>query len=179
MIFVDGSNWYHNVKSIVDKPRVVDFGKLANLICKKFDFDVLDIRYYNSIPDIEMGDENYYKHMVFLAELKKKGLVVNTRRLKKIRSQGKNLRVEKGVDVKIASDMIDLCLVRDICDVCILISGDADFIPAMKVIKGQGKEVITASVGKGYSRDLRSGDFRYIVLKRNDLDKCFKNYNEK
>lgn len=179
IVFVDGSNWYHNVKSIVDKPRVVDFRRLADLICKKFEFNVLKIRYYNSVPDIGLGEENYYKHMVFLAELKRKGIIVNTRRLKIIKNQGKLLRIEKGVDVKIASDMIDLCLVRGRCDVCILISGDADFLPAMKVIKRQGKEVITASVGKGYSRDLRSGDFRYAVLKKGDIVKCFKGYNGK
>ena len=98
---------------------------------------------------------------------------MNTRKLKIVNSMGKKLRIEKGVDVKVAADMIDFCLVDGKCDVCILISGDADFLPAMDVIKKQGQEVITASVGRGYSRDLRSGDFRYVVLKREDLDLCY------
>ena len=185
IVFVDGNNWYHNVKSLVAKPRGISFEKLGRLICERFDLELIEVRYYNSVPDIDLGEENYYKHMVFLAGLKKKGVIVNTRKLKvinsggngrsadsKLRSKGAKLRVEKGVDVKIAADMIDFSLVKKACDVCILISGDADFLPAMKVIKRQGHEVITTCVGRGYSRDLRSGDFRYVVLKRGDLDRC-------
>lgn len=172
ILFVDGNNWYHNVKSLIRKPRGLDFEKIGRLVCERFGFDLLEVRYYNSVPDIALGDENYYKHMVFLAGLKRKGVKVNTRKLKVVNTRGQKLRIEKGVDVKIAADMIDFSLVDDRCDVCILLSGDADFLPAMNVIKRQGKEVITASVGRGYSRDLRSGDFRYVVLKRDDLDGC-------
>jgi uncharacterized LabA/DUF88 family protein len=172
MVFIDGNNWYHNVKSVVKKSRGLDFKKLGLLICERFGLDLIDVRYYNSVPDIELGEENYYKHMVYLASLKKKGVKVNTRKLKVVMSSGKKLRIEKGVDVQIAADMIDFSLVDGSCDVCLLISGDADFLPAMDVIKRQGKEVITASVSKGYSRDLRGGDFRYVVLKRADLDSC-------
>ena len=150
----------------------MDFEKIGKLVCEKFGLSLIEVRYYNSVPDIDLGDENYYKHMVFLAGLKRKGVRVNTRKLKVINSGGKKLRVEKGVDVMIAADMIDFCLVDGKCDVCVLISGDADFLPAMNVIKRQGSEVITASVGRGYSRDLRGGDFRYVVLKRGDLDLC-------
>ena len=179
IVFVDGNNWYHNVKSLVAKPRGISFEKLGRLICERFDFSLVGVRYYNSVPDIDLGEENYYKHMVFLAGLKKKGVIVNTRKLKVINSGGKKLRVEKGVDVKIAADMIDFSLVKKACDVCILVSGDADFLPAMKVIKRQGHEVITTCVGRGYSRDLRSGDFRYVVLKRGDLDRCMGGYEKK
>jgi uncharacterized LabA/DUF88 family protein len=179
IVFVDGNNWYHNVKSIFRKPRVVDIEKLARLVCGRFDLDLIEVRYYNSIPDIDLGEENYYKHMVFLAGLKKKGLTVNTAHLKKIRVEGKVLRVEKGIDVMIATDMTNLCLVKDDCDVCVLISGDADFLPAMRLIKSQKKEVITATTSKGYSRDLRAGEFRYFVLKKGDLDKCVGGYNDK
>lgn len=175
IVFVDGNNWYHNVKSLVKKPRGLSFEKIGRLVCDRFGFDLKEVMYYNSVPDIDLGEENYYKHMVFLAGLKKKGVRVNTRKLKVVMSQGKKLRIEKGVDVAIAADMIDFCLVDNSCDVCILLSGDADFLPAMDVIKRQGSEVITASVGRGYSRDLRKGDFRYVVLKRGDLDGCYGN----
>jgi uncharacterized LabA/DUF88 family protein len=179
VVFVDGNNWYHNLKSIFRKPRVVDIDKLSRLVCDNFGFELKGIRYYNSIPDIELGEENYYKHMVFLAGLKKSGMSVNTCRLKVINNNGVKVRVEKGVDVMVAADMIDLCLVKGEADVCVLISGDADFLPAMHLIKCQGKEVVTASVSRGYSRDLRNGDFRYIVLKKPDLESCFGGSNGK
>ena len=145
----------------------------------RFGFDLVEVRYYNSIPDIELGEEMYYKHMVFLAGLKKKGLTVSTAHLKKIRVEGRVLRVEKGIDVMIAADMANLCLVKGDCDVCVLISGDADFLPVMRLIKNQKKEVITATTSKGYARDLRAGEFRYFVLKKDDLDKCVGSYDGK
>jgi len=172
IVFIDGNNWYHGVKRIVRKPKSVRFEKLARLIAGKFDLDILEIRYYNSVPDIDLGEDNYYKHMVFLAGLKKKGIVVNTNKLKKLRVGGKVLRVEKGVDVMIATDMINKSLVEKECDCCVLISGDSDFVPAMRLIKDAGKEVLTASVLKGYARELLQGEFRFWILKKGDLDMC-------
>ena len=173
IVFVDGNNWYHNVKKVIGKPRGLDFFKVGGIVCRRFGLELIGVWYYNAVPDIDLGEENYYKHMVFLAGLKKKGVRVNACKLKVVGSHGKKIRIEKGVDVRIAADMIEASLVDDVCDVCVLLSGDADFLPMMNVIKRQGKEVITASVGRGYSRDLRSGDFRYVVLKRADLDGCF------
>src|SRR3989344_948420 len=135
ILFIDGNNWYHNVKSVVGKPRLVNFKKLAGLISEHFEFDIREIRYYNSIPDIELGDEVYYKHMVFLAKLKKQGIIVNTKKLKKIKEEGKIIRIEKGIDVMICSDLISKTLVEEKCEVCVLISGDADFVPVMQLIK--------------------------------------------
>ena len=179
IVFVDGNNWYHNVKSVVEKPRAIDFEKLAGSVAKHFDLDVLGIRYYNSTPDIDLGEDNYYKHMVFLAGLKRKGFIVNTNKLKKIRANGKVIRVEKGVDVMIATDMIRKSLVEGVCDCCILISGDSDFVPVMRTIKKAGKEVLTTSVLRGYARELLQGEFRFWIMKKGDIVKCFGGYDEK
>ena len=68
IVFIDGNNWYHNLKSILNKPGILSFKKLANLIAEHFNLNIKEIRYYNSIPDIELGEKIYYKHMVFLAK---------------------------------------------------------------------------------------------------------------
>lgn len=169
IVFIDGNNWYHNVKTVVSKPKSVDFRKLSDMIGEHFDLDIIEIRYYNSTPDIGLGEENYYKHMVFLADLKKKGIVVNTYKLKKIKSGGKIIRVEKGIDVLISVDMIHKTLLDKECDACVLISGDSDFVPAMRLIKDAGKEVLTASVLRGYARELLQGEFRFWIMKKSDL----------
>jgi len=149
------------------------------MIAEKFELDIVEIRYYNSTPDIELGENNYYKHMVFLAGLKKKGFEVNTNKLKKIRVNGKTIRVEKGIDVMITVDMINKTLIEKECDCCILVSGDCDFVPVMRLIKKAGKEVLTASVLRGYARELLQGEFRFWILKKNDLVKCFRSYDGK
>jgi uncharacterized LabA/DUF88 family protein len=175
IVFIDGNNWYHNVKSIIKKPRQINFKKLSSLISEKFDFNVIEIRYYNSVPDIGLGEENYYKHMVFLNNLKKQGIVVNTRKLKKMKVAGEIVRVEKGIDVMISSDMVLKTHLENKCDCCVLITGDSDYIPMMQLIKKLGKEVLTVSVMKGYARELLKGDFRYWILKKQDLNKCTNN----
>ena len=178
IMFVDGNNRYHNVKSIIEKPRAIDFRKMADMIGERFDLDIVEIRYYNSVPDIEFSEEVYYKHMVFLASLKRKGLVINTAKLKKIKADGKAIRVEKGIDVMIAADMINKALLEKGCECCVLISGDSDFVPAMRLIKSEGKEVLTTSVLKGYARELLQGEFRFWILKKPDVVKCFGGYND-
>ena len=70
--------------------------------------------------------------------------------------------------------MIRKTLVEKECGVCILISGDADFIPAMQIIKDAGYEVIVCSPAYGFSNELRQGRFRYLILKREYLDKCLR-----
>tara|TARA_Y100000310_G_C20569648_1_gene757336 strand:+ start:449 stop:988 length:540 start_codon:yes stop_codon:yes gene_type:complete len=170
IIFIDGSNWYHNSKSMIEKPSQIDFNKLSRLICSYFNLNLKEIRYYNAIPDISDGEGVYYKHLKFLNDLKKQGIIVSTRKLKKIKKT--NVSIEKGVDVLIAADMIRKTLVNEECNVCILISGDADFIPVMEIIKESKKEVITASVLKGYARELLQGKFRYLILKNEDFKKC-------
>ena len=173
VMFVDGNNWYHNVKFIIEKPRAIDFRRMADMIAKRFDLDVVGIRYYNSVPDIEFSEEVYYKHMVYLASLKQKGLDVNTTKLKKMRVGGKTFVVEKGIDVMIATDMISKTLLDEECECCVLISGDSDFVPVMRLIKGAGKEVLTVSVLRGYARELLQGEFRFWILKKGDVVKCF------
>ena len=177
IVFIDGNNWYHNVKALINKPKSVDFKKLSDMIAGHFDLDIVGIRYYNSTPDIDLGEDNYYKHMVFLAGLKRKGLEVNTNKLKKIKANGKIIRVEKGIDVMIAVDMINKVLVEKECDCCVLISGDSDFVPVMRLIKKSGKEALTASVLRGYARELLQGEFRFWILKKNDIVKSFMGYN--
>jgi len=166
-IFVDGSNFYHNSKSIIKKPKNIGFKKLAKFICKKYNLELNQIRYYNAVPDISDGEKIYYNHIEFLDELKNLGIIVKTRKLKKIKKL--DLKIEKGVDVMIASDMIRKTLVDKECQVCILISGDADFIPAMQIIKDAGYEVIICSPMQGFSNELRQGKFRYLILKKEDL----------
>jgi uncharacterized LabA/DUF88 family protein len=58
--------------------------------------------------------------------------------------------------------------------VCILISGDADFIPAMEIIKEAGYEIIVCCPQMGFSNELRQGKFRYFILRKEDLEKCLK-----
>ena len=81
---------------------------------------------------------------------------------------------EKGVDIMIAVDMINLSLIKKQYVYCILISGDADFIPAMDLIKKEGKTPLSAALYKGYSYELRQKHGWFILDRQLILDKCSK-----
>ena len=160
------------LSQLLIKPIKIDFKYLAEYICNYFELKLKQIRYYNAVPDISDDESIYYKHMQFLDGLRKQGIIVKERKLKKIKEL--KIKIEKGIDVMIASEMIRKTLVEKKCGVCILISGDADFIPAMQIIKDAGYEVIVCSPRYGFSNELRQGKFRYLILKKEDLEKCLK-----
>jgi uncharacterized LabA/DUF88 family protein len=204
IIFFDANNWYHNVKRYYN-PSEVDPIKLAKFLCKVKNYELLEIRWYASVPSIADGEKMYYEHIAFLESLEKKGVKVITRKLQKLSNKEilkkkQNLinnldlcksckilvesnfldladikRKEKGIDVHISVDMINLAVIEEKCDVCILISGDADFIPALEIIKYKGKEILTAMTTLGYSRELID-KFPYFILKTETLLRCFKDY---
>ena len=57
-------------------------------------------------------------------------------------SSRKDLVRKKGVDVKLATDLLKL---EDIYDVGIIVSGDGDYVPAVQVVKDWGKHIINVS----------------------------------
>ncbi|MBI3050966.1 NYN domain-containing protein [Candidatus Woesearchaeota archaeon] len=80
---------------------------------------------------------------------------------------------EKGIDIMIATAMIRHSMIAKDCNACILISGDADFIPCMEVIKSAGVWVATVCTAKGYSFQLRQSEnepaFPWFILDKDWL----------
>jgi len=205
MVFVDANNFYHCVKSI-KQPHDIDFLKLGKLLCKIKKYNFIKMVWYASIPDLKEDPNDYYAHLSFLDALERKGIKIVKRKLqkaskfeinekkKKIFSKIKFCRnckklfekfihliiqtkKEKGIDVWCAVDMIKYCLIKKDCDICILVSGDADFVPALNLIKEGGKGVLVTSVHRGFSKELRD-NFEYFVIKEKTLNKCLRDYNK-
>ena len=204
IFFFDANNWYHNIKKY-HNPSEIDKQKLVNLFCKIKDYHLIEIRWYASVPSISDGENMYYRHMSYLESLEKRGIKIILRKLQKLSNKEilkkkqqiiSNLdlcesceklveanfldladikRKEKGIDVWIAVDMLNLAVIENKCDVCVLISGDADFVPALEIIKNHKKEILTAMTSLGYSRELIE-KFPYFIIKNETLLKCFKDY---
>lgn len=206
IVFVDANNWYHNVKRFFE-PSKIDILKMAKFLCKVKGYNLIQTRWYASTPSIADGESMYYKHMSFLDHLSKKGIKVIHRKLQRLSNKEvlkkkketiENLdlcnhckplieslflditdikRKEKGIDVWIAVDIIKKSLIDKDCDVCILISGDADFIPSLNLIKEHKKEILTAMTPYGYSSELRR-KFPFFILRKETLLKCLRDYKE-
>lgn len=61
---------------------------------------------------------------------------------------------EKSVDVKLATDLLEL---RDIDDAAIIVSGDQDYVPAVQAVKDSGKLTINVSFLQRDGRVLPGG----------------------
>ncbi len=204
IFFFDANNWYHNVKKY-HNPSEIDIQKLVNLFCKVKNYDLVEIRWYASIPSIADGEDIYYRHVSYLKSLENKGIKVITRKLQKLSNKEilrrkqdtiNNLdlcetcqklvesnfldladikRKEKGIDTWIAIDMLNLSVIKNLSEVCVLISGDADFVPALNILKEHNKEILTAMTSKGYSRELIE-NFPFFIIKNETLLRCLKDY---
>jgi len=203
IVFVDANNWYHNLKRWF-KPSDIDIKKVIDLIAKEKKLDIIEIRWYASIPDIEDNKINYMQHMKFLSSLSKRGINVITRKLqrlstKELKKKREDLlnswdlckickpiveasfldiadhnQKEKGIDVWIAIDMVKEAIKENL-DCAVLISGDSDFVPAFELIEEVGREVLSCSVPGGYSNELRQ-KFPFIILNKEKLNKCMRDY---
>lgn len=204
IFFFDANNWYHNVKKY-HNPSEIDIQKLVNHFCKIKNYELIEIRWYASVPSIDDGSDIYYRHISYLESLRKKEINVITRKLQKLSNkeilkQKQNLvndldlcescqklveanfldlvdikRKEKGIDMWIGVDMLNLSVIQRQCGVCVLISGDADFVPALNILKENGIEVLTAMTSRGYSRELIK-DFPFFIIKNETLLRCLKDY---
>lgn len=74
----------------------------------------------------------------------------------------------------IATDIIKLGLVDNAFDACMLVSGDADFIPVMDLVRNSGKIAFSACTAKGYSYELRKAHGWFILDKEQIVKKCSK-----
>lgn len=206
IIFIDANNWYHNVKNFFN-PGEINVLELIKFICKIKNFDLIDIYWYASKPSIIDGEKLYYSHMSFLSRLEKQGIKVFSRKLQRlsnkelIKEKEKTLngldlcgsckpliesvfldfsdvkKKEKGIDVWCAVDMIKKSCINNECDVCVLFSGDADFVPALNLIKKQEKDVLVVSVPFGFSKELRD-KFEYFILKKDTLRKFLRGFKK-
>ena len=62
---------------------------------------------------------------------------------------------QKGVDLRIGLDIATLALKR-VIDIMVLVTGDSDFVPAMKYARKEGLRVYLEHLGHGVKRELKA-----------------------
>jgi len=80
--------------------------------------------------------------------------------------------VEKGVDTAIVTDMLQHAWV-DTYDIGVLLSGDADFIPAVKFLNIQGKKIVHASF-TNLGQNLANQCWKQINLSKEPISSSMK-----
>ena len=98
-------------------------------------------------------------------------MVAMVSKLKKMRVGGKTLVVEKGIDIMIATDMFSKVFLESECECCVLISGDSDFVPALKRVRDQKKNMLVFSARGRTSREISDfSEYIYIGDIRNEIE---------
>jgi len=191
VIFIDGSNFYHGLRKYLNIGSVkLDF--LAKILCERRVH--IATRYYTApLRQYEdpIGYTNQQRYLQHLRNTPKVDVILgrfSKRAHKEIICQNCKKRVkprmacplckaiisarsqEKGVDVKLAVDMLSLAH-KDKYDIAILISEDGDFVKAVEAVRELGKQVENAYF-KSRAVHLKSSCSTYVILTRDLLAPC-------
>jgi uncharacterized LabA/DUF88 family protein len=174
MIFIDGSNFYHNLKTNHFNAKI-DFKKFSDLLCRERRY--IRTYYYNTPLKQEEDHSEYRKQQTFFDALRRTPylelkLGYFLKKTKTCPNCGSvlNYRVEKGCDVTLAVDMMSMAY-KGLYDVAILVSSDGDFASACQCVKDLGKHVENAYFENGHSWHLLNVCDDRILIDQDLIDK--------
>jgi len=145
MVFIDGSNLYHSLKSNF-KSADLNMGRFCEWAASGS--NLIKICYYNAPLFQKDNQKAYKKQQRFFESLRRiKRLELFLGRLEK---RPNNQKAEKGVDVKLAVDLVTNAFYGKY-DIAIIVTNDADFVPAIKAVQEGGKAVYNVSFPKSRS----------------------------
>ncbi len=146
MVFIDGSNLYHVLGQTCGR-HDLQFDKFAQKLANGR--DLRRVYYYNIRQEAFEDRSNASDQDKFLSSL------YDTPHLEVklgIWKQRGSTMVEKGVDVMLAVDFVTRAY-NDQYDTAIIVSGDADFYPALQAVKDVGKHVEVAAFDTNISSE--------------------------
>jgi len=176
-ILIDGNNFYKGCQLNFNRTDV-DFRKLGLKLCKQIGGDLLRIYYYNAHVSKTIDPLGYQRQQKFFDNLRatpyitlRLGHLVYHRLRGEQGFSSQFFPTEKGIDVQIAVDMIRLGLLKS-CEGIILVSGDSDYIYAVRFAKDLGSNVYIASFQIGGSIELRNEGDGHILIDQNFIQDC-------
>ena len=137
-IFIDGSNLYYSLKDL--EVSKIDFQKLVQMLKK--DRLLVSVFYYNAPLDISIDSKKYWEQQKFFDALRRiPGFNVVLARLRKHKGEDGLYKFEvKGDDIYLATDLISGAY-ENLYDTALIVSGDEDFVPAIRKVQKLGKNV--------------------------------------
>jgi len=197
-LFIDGSNFYHSLKEEDRLPfDAEEFKELFRQLSQKYDlkniyfYDAVKnserdpegyskqqsfherlkkchgnlairtrkLKYIVSITDSEILSAGEKAGIIDSCKNKLKQFLLNLNLIR--------LTKEKGVDVMLVVDAIEDARAKKI-DTVILLSGDADFVPAIGLIKSFGVKTVNLHTWTGSSLELREKCDKHILIAFNE-----------
>lgn len=170
-LFFDGKNFYSGWREAA-KGRRIDFARLADWLVQKARGNHLwGAYYYTGVDDALQQADPQQKLAGFLDMLETQpGFFVHTfkRKVGSITCSDCGVEnryvLEKEVDTSMVANMVQMAA-QNAYDTLVLMSGDADYAPAIKAVRQLGKQAYIASWGgTGVSKRIRSAAFDHIDM---------------
>ena len=169
-MLIDGSNLFFKLRELGIRQGTIEFryDKLCDFLVR--DRQVVSRVYYVGAVKVFNNDPKAMKlrkqQQRLFANLEKQNISVQRGYL-----MGNNGKFhEKGVDVKIATDLL-IGAYENLFDVAILISSDTDLIPAIKQVKILGKAIEYIGFAQSPSFGLQKNVTLSRLLIRDEIDK--------
>jgi len=175
-IFIDGNNLHHGLRYIYGKDQRLnqfDFKIFLDYLVKNK--KISEIFYYNAELDKSHNPQKYKRQKEFFDNLRKvpKLKLILCKLLKRRIKGTKNYYyVLKEDDIHMAANMVETSWENKF-DIAIIISGDGDFVPAVKAVKRKNKIVTNIYFKNSSSRDLKRYCDSSLELTKKILDKFF------
>ncbi|MDO8529536.1 MAG: NYN domain-containing protein [bacterium] len=172
LVIFDGSNFYHILKDKrvgISRTLNYQYGKLAEWLINGR--EAVAINYYVGIARFSKKDPEKSQKIVssqqrLFAELQKQ----NINLIRGYMMENNGIFNEKGVDVKIAVDIV-IGAYENLFDTVILISSDTDLIPAIEKAMRLGKKVEYVGLSYRPSFGLMKKVSETKLLAEKDLEK--------
>ena len=165
-VYMDGSNFYWNLKETGFANMNFKFKEFIDSLIG--DRKLEGIRYYiaqvRPIDGDEKSQKLHKKQQILFEKLKKAGVYIVRG---KIRQIGK-VFTEKGVDVRIAIDLIEGAY-ENRYDEAVLISSDGDLTPAVEMVIRKNKKIEIVGFEHKPCYSLIQKANKYYSLKKSDL----------
>jgi uncharacterized LabA/DUF88 family protein len=195
-VFIDGENMRHRLVSVLLAAHKIsdaeDYFKadIHKLISDRLQTEPDQISYYTTRirqPDFEVPERLrdeitsiQESHRRWIAELTNQGVRVVKAGLLKVHENapcyhcGRRTMVlqEKGVDVRLASEMV-MAAVHDHEDTIVVLSSDADMIPALEIVRKAGTKVIYMCFEEEENDALKVSTDQLVTYSRQDVIEAF------
>lgn len=170
MLFIDGGNLYHSLRTHCSRIDL-DYGKFVGKLVGER--RLVRAYYYGARVDQSKQQQAFQAQQQFLDYLGRVPRLETRMGRLVYRNWPGAAPAEKGVDIKIATDML-LHAARNTYDVAILVSGDTDFVDMVQGVKDLGKNVEVVLFGSGGSRVLREVADEVIPVDYSFLADCWR-----
>jgi len=176
-VFIDGNNFYFGLSKIYGPEKslkLFNFKAFCDFLSKPD--KITKIFYYNAGLDLSLNQNKYGSQKEFFESLKiipNFSLVLCKLLKRSIKGTDKFYYVLKEDDIHMAVDLVESA-VDDLFDIAIVVSGDGDFVPAVKAVQKRGKKVVNAYFKNRSSRSLKNYSNSSVELNKSILDGFFK-----